>query len=185
MEESELIKNSINGDLSAFQQLITIYSPLVGRFAFQLGHSRDKVDDIIQEVFIRAFRFIHQINGVRFSSWLYKITLNVSRDMYRQAIREEKKVKTLNHHYKINDKQPYVEESIIKNEQSLQLHNAIQKLPESYKILIVLFYFHDKTYVEIAEILNISLSSVKTRLHRAKQKLKVILLEMEENREYG
>ncbi|WP_456277858.1 RNA polymerase sigma factor [Bacillus sp. AK128] len=173
MNEDELILKAKQGNTAAFQQLVQQYYPVVERFAFQLGNRRDEIDDITQEVFIRVYRFLDQFSKAKFTTWLYKITLNVTRDMARKKSQNERKL------FKIQlepvDDYPEVEASILQNEEDRILHISIQRLNEKYRIPIILFYFHDKKYEEIADILSISLSSVKTRLLRGKTMLKKIM----------
>ncbi|WP_246945784.1 RNA polymerase sigma factor [Bacillus pinisoli] len=177
MNEEELILKAKQGNNMAFQQLIELYYPIVERFAYQLGNRRDEIDDITQEVFIRVYRFLDQFSKAKFTTWLYKITLNVTRDMARKKTQNERKL------FKIQlqpvDDYPEVEASLLQNEEDRLLHISIQRLNEKYRVPIILFYFHDKKYEEIAEILSISLSSVKTRLLRGKTMLKKLMEEEE------
>jgi RNA polymerase sigma-70 factor, ECF subfamily len=176
MLEEELIQRAKQGDLAAFQELVKEYYPLVERFAFQLGNRRDEIDDITQEVFVRVYRFFDHYSNGKFSTWLYKITLNVSRDIGRKKAQNERKL----FKFKLErEEYPEVEATILTREEDRVLHLCIQRLDEKYRVPIVLFYFHDKRYEEIAEILNTSLSNVKTRLLRAKEKLKKLLEEAE------
>lgn len=174
--EEELIKKAQQGSTVAFQQLVEQYYPVVERFAYQLGNRRDEIEDITQEVFIRVYRFLDQFSKAKFSTWLYKITLNVTRDMARKKAQNDRKL------FKIQlerEVYPEVEASILQSEEDRILHISIQRLNEKYSVPIILYYFHDKKYDEIAEILSISLSSVKTRLLRGKTMLKQIMEEEE------
>jgi RNA polymerase sigma-70 factor (ECF subfamily) len=177
MLEEELVQKAKQGNKAAFQQLVQQYYPVVERFAYQVGNRRDEIDDITQEVFIRVYRFLDQFSKAKFTTWLYKITLNVTRDMARKKTQNERKL------FKIQmereDDYPEIEASILQNEEDRLLHISIQRLEEKYRIPIILFYFHDKRYEEIAEILSISLSSVKTRLLRGKTMLKKLMEEEE------
>jgi RNA polymerase sigma-70 factor, ECF subfamily len=172
----ELIEKARQGDFVAFGELVKEYYPVVERFAYQLGNHRDEIEDITQEVFVKVYRFLDQYTNAKFTTWLYKITLNVSRDMGRkksQINRKFLKIKLEREEY------PEIEASILMKEEDRVLHLCLQRLDEKYRVPIILFYFHDKRYEEIAEILNMSLSSVKTRLLRGKSKLKQLLEEEE------
>jgi RNA polymerase sigma-70 factor (ECF subfamily) len=176
MLEEELIKRAKQGNAAAFQLLVEQYYPVVERFAYQLGNRRDEIEDITQEVFIRVYRFIDQFSKAKFSTWLYKITLNVTRDAARKKAQNERKL------FKIQlerEVYPEIEASVLQNEEDRILHISIQRLNEKYSIPIILYYFHDKKYDEIAEILSISLSSVKTRILRGKSMLKKLMEEEE------
>ncbi|MGD6817398.1 RNA polymerase sigma factor [Metabacillus sp. 84] len=177
MEEEELVAKAKQGNRAAFQQLVEVNRPVVERFAYQLGNRRDDIDDITQEVFIRVYRFLDQFSRAKFSTWLYKITLNVTRDAARKKASAVKKI------FKLQNEQtneyPAVEAAILKNETDRALHLCLQKLDEKYKVPIILFYFHEKKYEEIAEILSLSLSAVKTRILRGKGMLKKALEDVE------
>jgi RNA polymerase sigma-70 factor (ECF subfamily) len=178
MEEGELIRRAGDGDLDAFDELMKIYFPVVERFAYQLGNPVDSVDDITQEVFLRMYRYIHKYTRGKFTTWLYKLTLNVSRDMYRKRKSNANKFNRLKQRDHVAP--ATVEENVLKDEQDRDLHMLIQQLNDKYKVPLILFYFHEKNLDEIAEVLNIPVPTVKTRLSRAKKQLKVALKREEE-----
>jgi RNA polymerase sigma-70 factor, ECF subfamily len=177
MQESDLIKYAQKGDIEAFQQLMNKYLPVVEKFAYQIGNDANDIEDVAQEVFIRVYRFINQYSKAKFTTWLYQITLNVTRDLKRKDKRNKNKVEKL-----MQERNDFTEEfndSLLESEDAKILHHAISRLHEKYKLPLILYYFHDKKYDEISEVLSLRLSTVKTRLKRAKDKLKVILMEME------
>ncbi|HEU5140204.1 MAG TPA: sigma-70 family RNA polymerase sigma factor [Bacillales bacterium] len=170
MTEERLIELAREGDLQAFDDLMKIYYPVVERFGFQLGNPADMVDDITQEVFFRVYRYLHQYSHGKFSTWLYQITLNVTRDLYRKR-------KSVWEKWNMLKQQPEgpresTESFILEDERDRELHMLIQSLDDRYKLPIVLFYFHEKKLDEIAEILDLSLNTVKTRLSRGRERLK-------------
>ena len=179
MNEDDLIKKAKQGNMTAFQQLVEMHYPVVEKFAYQLGNRHDEIEDITQEVFIRVYRFLDQFTKAKFSTWLYKITLNVTRDFARKRQSNLRKVFKIQQDYR-HDDYPETEAKVIRNEEDRMLHLAIQKLDEKYRIPIVLFYFHEKKYEEIAEIMSISLSTVKTRILRGKTMLKKVLEEFKQ-----
>ncbi|MGM0875542.1 MAG: RNA polymerase sigma factor [Bacillota bacterium] len=177
MNEEELIKKAKQGNMNAFHQLVELHYPVVEKFAYQLGNRHDEIADIAQEVFIRVYRFIDQFSKAKFSTWLYKITLNVTRDFSRKRKSNLRKVFKIQQDFR-NDDYPETESRVIRNEEDRILHMAIQKLDEKYRVPIVLYYFHEKKYEEIAEIMSITLSTVKTRILRGKTLLKKMMEEL-------
>ena len=173
MNDDDLVFRARNGNMQAFAELIDIHTPTVKRFAFQLGNKYDDIDDITQEVFVRVYRFLDQFSHAKFTTWLYKITLNVTRDFARNKQRQIKKVLKIGKERTYNGKT--AEESILRYEEDKTLHECIQRLDEKYRIPIVLFYFHDKSYDDIADITGASLANVKTRMLRGKEHLKKLL----------
>lgn len=172
MTEEQLIELAKEGDLDAYDDLMRTYYPIVERFSFQLGNSMDTVDDITQEVFLRVYRNLHQYSYGKFSTWLYKITLNVTKDAHRKRKSVRKKIKML----KRQPESPELstEASILHNERDRELHRIIQQLDDKYKVPIVLFYFQEKGQEEIAVILKLPVNTVKTRISRGKSQLKSI-----------
>jgi RNA polymerase sigma-70 factor (ECF subfamily) len=174
MTEEELIKKAKQGNMNAFGQLVELHYPVVEKFAYQLGNRQDEIEDITQEVFFRVYRFIDQFTKAKFSTWLYKITLNVTRDFSRKRQSNLRKVFKIQQDFRQDD-YPEIESAVIRNEEDRILHLAIQKLDEKYRVPIVLYYFHEKKYEEIAEIMSITLSTVKTRILRGKTMLKKVM----------
>lgn len=179
MTEDDLIKKAKQGNMAAFQQLVEMHYSVVEKFAYQLGNRHDEIEDITQEVFIRVYRFLDQFTKAKFSTWLYKITLNVTRDFARKRQSNLRKVFKIQQDFQNSD-YPETEAEVIRNEEDRMLHLAIQKLDEKYRVPIVLFYFHEKKYEEISEIMSISLSTVKTRILRGKTMLKKVLEEFKQ-----
>ena len=91
MDENQLIQKAQQGDKAAYGELMNLHYRTVEKFAYQCGVRLDDVPDVTQEVFIKFYRFLHQFNQERFTTWLYKITLNTARDYYRKESRERNK----------------------------------------------------------------------------------------------
>jgi RNA polymerase sigma-70 factor (ECF subfamily) len=142
----------------------------------------EDAEELSQDVFMKAFRNLQSFKGESsFSTWLYRIA-------YNTAISEIRKKKW--EYLAIEEAQieNVSEEEIAKamgltdqNEQIKRLELAIEKLQPDDKALILLFYMEDKSIEEIGQISALSQSNVKTRLHRIRKKLFVILNEMEES----
>ncbi|MEO4054323.1 sigma-70 family RNA polymerase sigma factor [Solibacillus sp. CAU 1738] len=165
--EEIILKRAAQGDKEAYAELVRIHYKTVEKFAFQCGVNYSDIQDVTQEVFIKLYRFLHQFHEAKFTTWLYKVTLNTARDYYRKEQREKlKEAKLL--------QQDWATDVHI-DEEDTALHEAILALGEKYRIPIVLYYFHGLKYEEIAEILSISLSTVKVRILRAKEQLKQVL----------
>jgi RNA polymerase sigma-70 factor, ECF subfamily len=177
VDEFHLIDKAKQGDLSAYSKLIRDHAPIVERFAFQIGNHMDDIPDISQEVFIRVYRFLDGFTHAKFTTWLYKITLNVSRDFKRKESQHSKRVeKVMNETWEASTA-PHVR--VLREEEDRILHECLQELDEKYRAPIILYYFHEKKYEEIADILSVNLSTIKTRLLRGKSLLKKLLEEAE------
>jgi RNA polymerase sigma-70 factor, ECF subfamily len=178
VDEIHLIDMAKQGYLSAYSKLISDHSPIVERFAYQMGNHIDDIPDISQEVFIRVYRFIDGFTQAKFTTWLYKITLNVSRDFKRKESQHSKKMgKMMNEPLEESSSAPLMR--VLREDEDRVLHECLQVLDEKYKAPIILYYFHEKKYEEIADILSVNLSTIKTRLLRGKSQLKKLLEEAE------
>lgn len=176
MGDLELIERARNGDRSAYGELMKLHYRTVEKFAFQCGVRLDDIPDVTQEVFIKLYRFLNQFQKDRFTTWLYKITLNTARDYYRKQTKErEKEQKAISTSTGTDLRTP--ETKVLVFEEDRELHFVVQQLEEKYRIPIVLFYFQDLTYEQISDVLNTPLSTIKTRLLRAKGLLKKALEE--------
>ena len=171
MEEAELITRAQSGEKEAFAQLMHMHFRTVEKFAYQCGVRLDDIPDVTQEVFIKLYRFLPQFNQQRFTTWLYKITLNTARDHYRNSGRETAKEERMRAERNLSHHQS-TESEVLLFEEDRALHEAILRLDEKYKIPLILFYFQELSYQQIADVLNITLATVKTRIFRAKDSLK-------------
>ncbi len=172
MEESAIIEQAQLGDMAAYHTLMKRHYRTVEKFAYQCGVYEDDIPDVTQEVFIKLFRFLHQFNREQFTTWLYKITLNTARDYYRKEKREANKKGKLST-YTAQVVSPSSESRVLLFEEDRELHQAILALDENYRMPLILFYFQELSYEQMSEVLNISMSTVKTRLFRAREKLKM------------
>lgn len=175
MGASRMIEKAKMNDPDAFEGLVHMYQPYIEKLAFQFGIRPDSIADVVQETFIKIHQNLHQFEKGKFTTWIYQITLNVVRDHYRKKKRE----------WRIFNKVAEEENLWLpktfqfKEIEYATLHEAVKKLDEKYRIPIILFYFHDQSYEEIAEIMNIKLANVKTRMHRGRNRLKTIYEQIE------
>ena len=180
MEEKQLIQALRNSDESAFRELIkkhelNVYNTCIG----MLG-DEDNAKDISQDVFIEVFRSIHKFRGnSKLSTWLYRLAVNKSLN----HIRDNKKhriVKSIQRFF-INDKNESLdledfgsknaEQEIEQNQHSIALRQALNKLPENQKTAFVLKNYDDLSYKQIAEVMELSHSSIESLIHRARTNL--------------
>ena len=142
-------------------------------------------EDISQEVFIRGYKSLYNFNpNYKFSTWLYQMTLNICRDRFRKGKIPSVSLDTPFDKDKddqkdfssiIIDNQKNPEDIIMGVEQTNIINDLITSLPLKYREVIILRHLKDLSYEEMSKILNISTGSVKTRLFRAREKLREIL----------
>ncbi|MCX7798375.1 MAG: sigma-70 family RNA polymerase sigma factor [Melioribacter sp.] len=170
-EDFDLIKKFIDGDESTFKTLIIKHREKVRNLVFITLGDTENIDDISQDVFISVY---HKLRDFRFESkfttWLYRITINKCRDYLRK-----KKIRSVFVPLSDSDKdypdKPFSEDIDL----SQIVRNAISKLPEKLKIPLILRDIDGLSYKEIAEQLGTEVGTIKSRIFRAREALKIIL----------
>lgn len=166
-DEASLIDQAVDGDRDAFSQLMHRYAGAVYSLAYRmLGNAQD-AEDASQEIFLRAYAHLARFDpSRRFSTWLLSIGSNYCIDRLR---RKRFSWLTLDDvAFSLPSTQHGPERRAELDEQRASVQQALQKLPESYRLVTVLRYWHDLSYQEIADATGLTESTIKTRLHRAR-----------------
>lgn len=187
-DDKGLIQRCKQGELEAFNELVARYEKLVFHVAYRLSGNYDDANDVAQEAFIRVFNSIGTFRGdANFTTWLYRIITNVYLDERKKAkahmqtsIDDYIELEENSVSRQIVDDGPTPEQSVQKMERDQILQQAIMSLPEYQRVMIVLYHTQGKSYEEIAEIMNLAIGTVKSRLNRARLALKEKLLPMRE-----
>ena len=180
ISNAELVRKSQFGDKAAFEQLVIRHQELVFSLAYKLTGNREMANDVAQEAFIRAWTAIEKFRGdSTFSTWIYRITVNTAWTLRKKA----KKHNTLNiddtYEPIVIDEKKDPELVAINSDLSSVLINALDKIPIEQRIIVELKNIEGRSHKEIADYLDISVTAAKVRLHRAHQKLRQILEEVE------
>ena len=180
VSNSELVKKSQLGDKSAFEELVKRHQDLVFSLSFKLTGNRELANDVAQESFIRAWKAIEKFRGdSTFGTWIYRITVNTAWTLRKKAKK----------HYSLNiedtqepvviDEKKDPELVAINSDLSIVLRKALNQIPLEQRIIVELKNIEGRSHKEIADYLDISVTAAKVRLHRAHQKLRNILEEIE------
>ena len=180
ISNAELVRKSQFGDKAAFEQLVIRHQELVFSLSYKLTGNREMANDVAQEAFIRAWKAIEKFRGdSTFSTWIYRITVNTAWTLRKKA----KKHNTLNiddtYEPIVIDEKKDPELVAINSDLSSVLINALDKIPIEQRIIVELKNIEGRSHKEIADYLDISVTAAKVRLHRAHQKLRQILEEVE------
>jgi RNA polymerase sigma-70 factor (ECF subfamily) len=180
--DEELVARSVAGDSESFNQLIVRWERPIYALAYrQIGREED-ARDVCQEAFLRAFRALPGFKGqAKFSSWLYRITLNLCRDWMRRQRRAPfvqlpEGVDAAELASTATVPTESIEDALGRKDLGRHVAKAMQNLPEEQRSAILLKEYHDLTFQEIAELQGCPLSTVKTRLY---QGLTVLRRELE------
>ena len=180
MGEAEIIEKLKQEDENAFRQLVEKYQQLVVNTCFGLVHNMEDAEDIAQDVFIEVHRSIHKFRAnSRLSTWLYRIAVNRSlnhiRDNKRrkwfQPLEDSSKIGKEHVFNVTSPKTDSPDSEMEKNQRAALLYQAIDSLAKNQRIAFTLNKYEDMSYKEIAEVMEISLSSVESLMHRAKKNL--------------
>ena len=184
MNERLLVERAREGDSAAFEKLVLLYERKVYATAFRYTGNEHDAMDVSQEVFIRVFRFLNTFNlESSFSTWIYRITVNACKDFIRKrTARGELPLEIADEEsgdytVEISDSTYDPVELYEQAELRQEIQQAIDSLPPSYKEIVVLRDLGGLSYGEISQELSIEIGTVKSRLSRAREKLRNFLLQ--------
>ena len=189
-QEAEWIRRCQSGETEAFAPLVDAYQRRVFAIVFHLVRRRNDVEDIVQEIFMKAFAAIESYNSQSsFGTWLNRIAVNhcydylrrqrSSRVTYFWEMSEEgqRQIESHSHSH---------EEGGLNSEEKLALGDFVDKLlaraPAEDRVILTLKEIEDKSVEEISEILGLKVSTVKVRLHRARKRMVKDLEKWQEGR---
>ncbi|TWT52821.1 ECF RNA polymerase sigma factor SigW [Rubripirellula amarantea] len=180
-EEAQLIDRALQGDRSAFTELVTTNQDRLFASMLQVTGSPDEAEEVVQEAFIRAFIKLDTFQrNSQFFTWLYRIAFNSA-----LTRRRRKRARVSLDHYRestgleISDDGDGVDERMLRGERVDMVRSAMHTLSEEHRIILVLREMEDHPYETIAEILEISIGTVRSRLNRARRQLKLAIENMQ------
>ena len=183
LTDDELVARSVGGDAESFNELIRRWERPIYALAYRLIGREEDARDVCQETFLRAFRALPGFKGqAKFSSWLYRIALNLCRDW----IRRQRRAPVMQMPEGVEptelaaERGPVesIEELVGRRQLSTVVEEAMTLLPEEQRTAIILKEYHGMTFQEIADMQGCPLSTVKTRLY---QGLTVLRRHLERN----
>ncbi len=174
--EAQLIAQAQQGNQDAFTQLVDLYGRRIYYAAYSFLHNVDDAKDIVQEVFLRAYKNIGSFDTARaFYPWLHRIARNLCINTVQRASRKDT---ALPAEELIAARGGDPASDLLRNEEIEELRDALERLPDKHREIIKLKTFQDCSYSEIAEILGIPIGTVMSRLYSARAKLREILMEV-------
>ena len=174
--ELDLIAQAKEGNLRAFESLYEMHKATIFRAVLGITHDRAVAEEILQDTFLRAFKNMDRVrDGVSLAPWLYRIAVNLS---YDWSVRHRRWLSIIN---EIVDRivvttVPSPERSVEEREVEGLLYEAIERLEFKQRTTLVLFYLQDFSLLEIAEVMECPVGTVKSRLHYARENLRRQLL---------
>jgi RNA polymerase sigma-70 factor (ECF subfamily) len=171
--DARLISRILAGETDLYQEVVRRYQRMVASVAYRMGLRQDDMEDLISEVFIKAYRNLSLYRPEHaFSTWLYRLATNRTLDALR-ARRRALRTDPLDE--RLADGGAPTDRGLEEKDRSGVVARALQSLPEEYRAPIVLLHLEDRKVSEIAAVLGIPEGTVKTRLARGRARLKKIL----------
>ena len=184
LSDHDLIEATKNGDEQAYAEIVDRYRNQITNFLFRFLNDYDEAVDLAQETFVRVYFAIDRYHTqFAFSTYIYRIATNLAISEIRR--RKRRKLMSLTGLFQSEedeqvefqppDTRRLQDAELIEDEQSKVIAKAISALPEKYRVPIILREIEEKSYDEIAEIMNLGLGTTKSRINRARGLLKAKL----------
>jgi len=168
----EWVNAAVEGDQDAFSELVYTYQESVYNLCYRLLGERTEAEDAAQEAFLRAYLNLNRYDPSRsFKTWLLSIASNHCIDRLRRRRIHWLSIDEPLPSLSLREDDPEPEDVAISREQSKAMQKLLNELPPDYRAAVVLRYWYDYSYIEIADILDTTESAIKSRLFRARQLL--------------
>jgi RNA polymerase sigma-70 factor (ECF subfamily) len=178
-----------SGDVSSFELLLRKYRTPVVNFLYRMVRDTAAAEDLAQEVFLRVYRARGQyLPTAKFTTWMFRIATNLALNALRDGRYRQQEVSidraAFDHSVdreseppalEIPDRQPSIELELIRRDRAEQIRRAVEALPEKQRAAVILHKYQDVDYRQIAQVLKVSESAVKSLLFRAYESLRVRL----------
>jgi len=177
MDEQALITAARRGDAQAFNKLILQYQTLVYNVAYRVLHDSEAASDATQDAFVSAFRALRDFRGGSFKAWLLRIVTNACYDQLRAAKRRpstslDDMLVDPDHSATLMDPTESPEDFAMRQDLGRAIQRGLDGLPPDQKLTVILSDIQGLSYEEVAEAMNVSLGTVKSRLSRGRARLR-------------
>ena len=167
------------GDHEAFEELVRVYEGPISATIYRLmgGCSRSELEDYTQDVFLKVYECLHRFEtdrGVKFSTWLFTILRNHCYNQLKKRARRSQTIR-VDDGIQLPAEDGNPREHYFNQRRGQQVGEAVQRLPEDQRWVIVLRFYENLSYDEIGETLGLAVGTVKSRLYRAKETLRTML----------
>jgi len=184
LEDDALVSEALAGREDSYSTLVDKYQKPLYFHIRKMIKEVELVDDLVQEVFMKAFHNLNSYsNEYAFSTWIYRIATNHTIDYLRKkklqtlSIDQPYTTKDGDMEIQLPDESFSTDEPVMKKERKAIVQEAIDDLPEKYRLVIEMRHMEEKSYQEIAEILDLPLGTVKAHIFRARELLYKALID--------
>ncbi len=174
--DESIVREVQTGATDAFGVLVERYEDKMKRYARRFLFGYDEAEDVVQEVFLKAYINIYSFDATRkFSSWLYRIAHNEFINAIKKKGKEPVPFFDPDSLFPHPVASEQTDSEITKQETAQQLEKCLDKIDAKYREVLVLYYFEDLNYQQIADILQLPPATVGVRLKRGRGKMKKLL----------
>ncbi len=180
-QEQLWVLQARQGNQEAFARIVEAYQRPVFNLAYRMLGSVEAAEDAAQETFVRAYVRLDSYDpAYKLASWILSIASHHCIDCLRKSNGRQVSLEQIDGARWIPDPRLRPEERTMRAEQRHEVREQLQRLPEQYRLVVILRYWHDMSYVEIARVTGSTESAVKSRLHRARLMMADLLTEAEQ-----
>ncbi len=175
-DDWKIIQEILSGKNNKFGLLLDKYEGMIYSQCVKFAETKEEAEDMAQEIFLKAFESLSKFRGESmFSTWLFQIGKNLVLEKIRKKNLSEIREKEFARNEILSDRKFCPESELVVKEESESLMTQLKKLPQNYKIPIMLYYFENMSYQEISEKLNLKMNTLKSHILRGKELLKNLL----------
>jgi len=172
-DEGVLVADSLRGDLSAYDRLVAAYQDHIYQTAYRITGHREDARDAAQEAFLRAYRALRTFRGeASFSTWMTRIAVNAALDVVRRRPVHS----SVPADVAAEGGDPTTD--VLRRDQQWRVQQAIAALPPDHRAVVVLRDVQGLRYDEIARVLGVPVGTVRSRLSRARESLRIALADL-------
>jgi len=177
--EAHLARLALKGDQQAFAEIVGLYQDKLYHMAYRMLGSRQEAEDVVQDTFLRVYKNLDRYDDtMKFSTWIYRIATNLCIDRLRKRKptysldADTTEHEGLDGYSMIPSDNRTPESETLLSEMQATVHKAIDNLPAKYKSVMVLRYLQELSLQEIGDVLDMPVTTVKTRVHRGREFLR-------------
>lgn len=169
VDSDEALAQRALTDRDAFSELVSRYADRIFNLAYRMTGNRTEAEDMAQDAFLRAYRGLASFKpGNPFGAWLYRIAVNVCLSQRRQNNPAAEPIDES----EAADPAPAVDDVAERREVQATVQQAILSLPPNYRAVVILYHLEDRSYEDIATMLDLPINTVRTHLHRGRAMLR-------------
>lgn len=171
-DDNQCVREVLAGNKDAYGFLIHKYKDKIYTLLLRMIHNNQDAQDLTQESFIKAYHYLHSFDSERkFSSWLYRIATNLCLNAIQARQKNLRHPAEWNDEWLVDEDSP--ETILLQKEHIAEIRDVVEELPEPYRLVLLLRYLEDMSYQEMSTVLEVPISTIQVRLHRAKLKLRM------------